>query len=34
MLSRALPAPPSTLDEVLAVDAETRARASEMMEHA
>jgi 1-deoxy-D-xylulose-5-phosphate reductoisomerase len=34
MLSRAIPAPPSTLDEVLAVDAETRARANEMMEHA
>ena len=32
MLSRAIPAAPATLDEVLAVDAETRARAKEMLE--
>jgi 1-deoxy-D-xylulose-5-phosphate reductoisomerase len=32
MLSRAIPAAPSTLDEVLAVDAETRARAKQILE--
>jgi len=31
-LSRALPQPPATLDEVLAVDAEARARAGELLE--
>ncbi|KPL67192.1 1-deoxy-D-xylulose 5-phosphate reductoisomerase [Erythrobacter sp. SG61-1L] len=34
MLSRAIPAAPATLEEVLAVDAETRAIAREMLEHA
>ena len=32
MLSHAMPSAPETLDEVLAVDAETRARAREMLE--
>jgi len=34
MLSRGIPRAPATLDEVLAVDAEARARAMEMLEHA
>jgi 1-deoxy-D-xylulose-5-phosphate reductoisomerase len=34
MLSRAIPAAPVTLDEVLAVDAEARARAAELLEPA
>jgi 1-deoxy-D-xylulose-5-phosphate reductoisomerase len=34
MLSRAIPAAPATLDEVLAVDAEARARAAELLEPA
>lgn len=33
MLSRAIPSAPATLDEVLAVDAETRALTREMLEH-
>jgi 1-deoxy-D-xylulose-5-phosphate reductoisomerase len=34
MLARAIPAAPATLDEVLAVDAETRARARQILEFA
>ncbi|OJW65101.1 MAG: 1-deoxy-D-xylulose-5-phosphate reductoisomerase [Sphingomonadales bacterium 63-6] len=34
MLSRAIPSAPATLDEVLIVDAETRALTREMLEHA
>lgn len=34
VLARAIPAAPTTLDEVLAVDAETRAVVREMLEHA
>ncbi|MCB5424755.1 1-deoxy-D-xylulose-5-phosphate reductoisomerase [Altererythrobacter sp. CC-YST694] len=34
MLSRAIPSAPATLDEVLAVDAETRALTRKMLEHA
>jgi len=34
VLTRAIPAAPATLEEVLAVDAETRAIAHEMLEHA
>ncbi|WP_336980062.1 1-deoxy-D-xylulose-5-phosphate reductoisomerase [Altererythrobacter fulvus] len=34
MLSRAIPAAPATLEDVLAVDAETRAIARELLEHA
>jgi 1-deoxy-D-xylulose-5-phosphate reductoisomerase len=34
MLDRPLPPPPASLEDVLAIDAETRARAREQLEHA
>jgi hypothetical protein len=34
MLARPLPPPPASLEDVLAVDRETRTRAREQLEHA